>query len=245
MTTRRILATSGGFLPRRDGRYNGRLPGRTVLQALHLSGEDRPRVLLLETAGGDNDTYFTLKYQALSRVGADVDHLALFPMPNQPVEEALGRADVVWVGGGSVANLLACWRVHGVDAAMRDAWERGVVLAGVSAGSICWHVGGATDSYGPQLRPITDGLGLLPYGNGVHYDSEEQRRPLVQSLVADGTLPTTYCTDDRVGILYEGTDPVEVVTDEDVDPDTGPTAYRVELVDGTLVETRLAPGPIT
>ena len=142
-------------------------------------------------------------------------------MPNQPVDEALGRADVAWVGGGSVANLLACWRTHEVGAAMRDAWERGVVLAGVSAGSICWHAGGTTDSYGPELRAVTDGLGLLPWGNGVHYDSEEQRRPLVHRLVGDATLPRTYCTDDRVGILYEGTEPVEVITDIEVDPETG------------------------
>jgi peptidase E len=244
MTTRRIVATSGGFLPRPDGRSNARVPGRTVLEALRLCGKDRPRVLLMETAGGDNDTSYALKYQALGTLHADPDHLALFPMPNQPVEEALGRADVVWVGGGSVANLVSCWRLHGVDAAMRDAWERGVVLAGVSAGSICWHLGGTTDSYGPVLRPITDALGLLPYGNGVHYDNETQRRPLVHSLVADGTLPTTYCTDDRVGILYEGTEAVEVITDEEVDPERGPAAYRVTRVDGAAVETRLAPGRI-
>lgn len=243
MTTRRILATSGGFLPA-PGRWNVRVPGATVLSALRLSGQDRPRVLLLETAGGDRPANYVLKYQALARVSCDVDHLELFPMPNQPVEEALGRADVVWVGGGSVANLLACWRTHEVGAAMRDAWERGVVLAGVSAGSICWHVGGTTDSYGPDLRAVTDGLGLLPWGNGVHYDSEEQRRPLVHRLVGDGTLPLTYCTDDRVGILYEGTDPVEVVTDIDVDPDTGPAAYVVESTPDGAMETRLAPGPI-
>ena len=82
---------------------------------------------------------------------------------------------------------------------MREAWQAGVVLTGVSAGSICWHVGGTTDSFGPDLRPITNGLGLVPYSNGVHYDSEEQRRPLFQSLVADGTLPTGYATDDGVG----------------------------------------------
>jgi len=165
-------------------------------------------------------------------------------MPNQPVEEALGRADVVWVGGGSVANLLAVWRVHGVDDAMRDAWERGVVLAGVSAGSICWHVGGPTDSFGPNLGLAKPALGLIPYGNGVHYDSEEQRRPLLHSLVGDGSLPTSYATDDRVGILYEGTDPVAVVTDDVVDPQTGPAAYRVELTADGVVETRLAPGRI-
>ncbi len=237
------MATSGGLLPG-TGPWTARSVGGTVLEALRLAGRDRPRVLLLETAAGDSPANLVLRYQALSRRSCEVDHLSLFPMPNQPVEEAFGRADVVWVGGGSVANLLACWRLHGVDLAARDAWERGVVLGGVSAGSLCWHVGGTTDSYGPELRPVTDGLALLPYGNGVHYDSEEQRRPLVHQLVGDGTLPLTYCTDDTVGLLYEGTEPVAVVTDRDVDPGTGPAAYRVELVGDTVVETRLARGPI-
>jgi peptidase E len=126
------------------------------------------------------------------------------------------------------------------------------VLAGVSAGSICWHVGGPTDSFGPTLRPVTDGLGFLPYGNGVHYDSEEQRRPLLHRLVGDGVLPRSYATDDTVGVLYEGVEPVAVVTDamkalDDVaaaDPG-GPAAYLVERrTDGTVDETRLAAGPV-
>jgi len=82
----------------------------------------------------------------------------------------------------------AVGRVHGVDQVMREAWDAGVVLGGVSAGSICWHQGGTTDSFGPDLRAVTDGLALLPYANGVHYDSEEQRRPLLHRLVGDGTL---------------------------------------------------------
>ena len=242
MTTRRILATSGGFTATERG--DQRVPAGLFLEALRLTGKDRPRVLFVMTATGDNAAYLSLSYQAMSGLSVDADHLALFAMPNQPVAEALGRADVVWVGGGSVANLLAVWRVHGVDDAMRDAWERGVVLAGVSAGSICWHVGGPTDSFGPALGLAKPALGLIPYGNGVHYDSEEQRRPLLHSLVGDGSLPTSYATDDRVGILYEGTDPVAVVTDDVVDPRTGPAAYRVELTTDGVVETRLAPGPI-
>jgi peptidase E len=242
VTTRRILATSGGFLS--SGRDNARLPGRLFLEALRLSGADRPRVLFVMTASGDNSDYVSRSYQAMRDFAVDADHLELFGYPNQPVEEAFGRADVVWVGGGSVANLLALWRVHGVDVAARDAWERGVVLGGVSAGSICWHVGGPTDSFGPTLQVVTNGLGLIPYGNGVHYDSEPQRRPLLQQLVLEGELPISYATDDRVGILYEGTEPVSVLTDLDVDPLTGPTAYRVERGDIGIVETRLAPGPL-
>ena len=98
-----------------------------------------------------------------------------------------------------MAGLLAMWRLHGLDEALRAAWQAGVVLTGVCAGSICWHVGGTTDSFGPDLRPVTNGLALLPFANGVHYDSEEQRRPLFQSLIADGTLPAGYATDDGVG----------------------------------------------
>lgn len=243
MTTPRILATSGGFLA--EDRYNARVPGPTFLEALRLSGKDRPRVLFVMTATGDDTNYLALSYQAMRGLSVEPDHLVLFNYPNQPVEEALGRADVVWVGGGSVANLLALWAVHGVDVAMRDAWERGVVLGGVSAGSICWHVGGPTDSFGPTLRVVTTGLGLLPFGNGVHYDSEEQRRPLLQQLVGDGELPLSYATDDRVGILYEGTEPVRVLCDIDTDPVTGAAAYRIEKTADGVLETRLPLGPIT
>ena len=89
------------------------------------------------------------------------------------------------------------------------------MLTGISAGSICWHVGGTTDSFGPDLRPVTDGLALVPYSNGVHYDSEEQRRPLLQRLIADGTLPPGFATDDGAGVLYRGTEFVEAVCERD------------------------------
>jgi peptidase E len=117
---------------------------------------------------------------------------------------------------------------------MRTAWQAGVVLTGVSAGSLCWHVGGTTDSFGPDLRPVTNGLGLVPFSNGVHYDSEEQRRPLYQSLIADGTLPAGYATDDGAGILYRGTEFVEAVAEKD-----GAFGYRVEPGSDGAVETQL------
>ena len=242
MTTRRILATSGGFLA--TDRWGVLRPGGLMLEALRLTGVERPRVCLVMTASGDDASYLARSYAALGALGCDVDHLALFTMPNRDPEEVLGRSDVVWVGGGSVANLLALWRLHGVDTAMRAAWERGTVLAGVSAGSICWHVGGPTDSFGPELRLVTDALALVPYGNGVHYDSEEQRRPLLQRVVGDGLLPTSYATDDRIGILYEGDEAVRVIADLEVDAATGPAAYRVERVAGEVVETRLPVGAI-
>jgi peptidase E len=241
--TPRILATSGGFVA--TDRWGVMRPGGLMLEALRLTGVDRPRVCLVMTASGDDASYLARSYAALGTLGCDVDHLALFTMPNRDPEEILARSDVVWVGGGSVANLLALWRLHGVDTAMRAAWERGTILAGVSAGSICWHVGGPTDSYGPTLRLVTDGLALLPYGNGVHYDSEEQRRPLLRRVVGDGLLPTSYATDDRIGILYEGDEAVRVIADIEVDAPSGPAAYRVERIGSDVVETRLPVGPIT
>jgi peptidase E len=111
-----------------------------------------------------------------------------------------------------------------------------VVLAGVSAGSICWFEGGATDSFGPELRPVTGGLGLLPYGNGVHYDSDPGRRPLIHRLVADGTFATAHCTDDGVGLVYRGTELAEVVAEV---PDKA--AYVVRRDGERVVEERLVP----
>ena len=241
--TRRILATSGGMVPG-PVQMTWRL-SEQLLHALTLTGKTRPRVCLLETAIGDAATFYALGLEAFAVAGCDVTPFRVFPQPSGNPEEILGSADLIWVGGGSVANLLTLWRLHHIDEAMAAAWERGTILGGVSAGSICWHVGGTTDSFGPELKPVTNGLALLPYGNGVHYDSEAQRRPLLHSLVADGTMPeVNYATDDRTGILYEGTTPVAVLTDRPVDPVSGPAAYRVERRGGEVVETRLAPGPI-
>ncbi len=235
----RILASSGGFRP--TSRWGVLEPAGTMAAALRLTGRDRPRVCFVLTASGDDPTYLARMYSAFRGWSVDLTHLSLFTQPNTEPRELLLGQDLVWVGGGSVSNLLAVWRVHGVDEVLREAWEDGVVLGGVSAGSICWHVGGPTDSFGPALQLEDRGLALLPYGNGVHYDSEEQRRPLLHQLVGAGRLPVSYATDDGVGLLYEGTEPVEVIAD-DTEAD-GPAAYRVEIgSDGSTTETRLAPG---
>lgn len=241
MTTPRILATSGGFIPG-PVQMSIRL-GQMLLDALALTQKDRPRVCLVNTALGDPDMWYAADYAAFNEAGCDVTELRLFPQPSAEPEERLCGSDLVWVGGGSVAKLLALWRLHGVDAAMRAAWEQGVILAGVSAGSLCWHDGGTTDSFGPTLRPVTNALGFLPYANGVHYDHEEQRRPLLHALMKEGTLgPLGFATDDRVGIWYEGVEPTRVVADLPVDPDSGPAAYRVELSREEIKETRVGVG---
>ena len=193
---------------------------------------------LIATAVGDAADRLIPTYAALSELDARISHLALFPMPNVPdVRAHLLRQDVIWVGGGSVVNLLAVWRAHGLDRILHECWQAGVVLAGVSAGSLCWHVGGTTDSFGPDLRPVTNALGWLPFANGVHYDSEPQRRPLLEKLVAAGTLPTAYATDDGVGLIYVGTEVVETVAVEE-----GKFAYLVErTAEGRARETVMKP----
>ena len=198
-----------GFAGRGRGPYDWR-PGPVFDLAFELAGaSERPKLCYLGTATGDDPVRVAGVYGAFADSAVRVSHLSLFTMPTVPDMRAhLLAQDVVWVGGGSVASLLAVWRVHGLDEVFREVWEAGVVLARVSAGSLCWHVGGTTDSYGPDLRPVTNGLGLIPTSNGVRHDSEEQRRPLY--------LPTgrRRCSagrhpDDGVGLVYRGTELIE------------------------------------
>lgn len=218
-----ILATSGGYLAGRRGGIEFGPLFRFAVELAEVEGR-RPQICHIGTAGGDQLWNNARLTEAAHRAGCELHHLNLFPMPpSDDLAEFLQQHDVVWVGGGSVANLLAVWRVHHLDSILRAAWEDGVVLGGISAGSICWHIGGATDSFGPDLRVVDNGLGWLPYGNGVHYDSEVQRRPVTHAAVASGQLPTSYCTDDGVGLLYRGETMVEAVAERE-----GGGAYIVE-----------------
>lgn len=231
-----ILATSGGYRP--DERLYMRF-SPLVHHAVELSGVSgrAPRVTYAGTAGGDQRAFHAHVHEAGRQAGFQVTCLDLFPMPN--LEDMAGHLleqDVVWVQGGSVANLLAVWAVHDLGPMLRTAWEAGVVLSGVSAGSICWFEGGSTDSFGPKLRAVTNALAFLPYANGVHYYSEERRRPTIHHLVADDILGETHCTDDGVGLVYHGTELAEAVTDID-----GKGAYIVRReADGTVREERIA-----
>jgi peptidase E len=231
-----ILATSGGL---RQGSRTMFEFAPLIEYAAELSGVTgrAPRICHIGTAGGDQQWFNALFSAAGEAAGMTVTHLNLFPMPNtgDPASLLLGQ-DVVWVGGGSVANLLAVWRLHGLDEVLREVWAAGVVLAGVSAGSVCWHAGGTTDSFGPDLRLVPNGLGFVPYSAGVHYDSEPQRRPLFQQLIGAGDIPPGYATDDGVGIVYRGTEFVEAVSEV-----RGKGAYRVSRAGERAVEERIEP----
>jgi peptidase E len=168
-----------------------------------LTGRAGPRIGLLTTAVGDDPAAVARARSWFEGTGGEVGHLALFPMPSvaDPEDFLLSR-DLIFVGGGSVANMLAVWRVHQLDRILRAAWQAGVVLAGVSAGAICWFEGGTTDSFGPDLRIFTGGLGLLPGSYCPHYDSEPGRRPLFTSLIAAGLLPAGIACDDGAGAHF-------------------------------------------
>jgi peptidase E len=176
---------------------------------LGLAEAARPHVCFLGTATGDSPQYAVKFYEAF-RERAEPSHLELFGRPRKAVRGFLLAQDVVYVGGGNTANMLAIWRVHGVDAILREAWERGIVLAGISAGSICWFEAGVTDSFGDELAPLHC-LGFLPGSNCPHYDSEPERRPAYRRLVDGGELPPGLAADDGVGFHFVGNELAEAV----------------------------------
>lgn len=229
-----ILATSGGIGQGQRTRFEFTAMTDYAVDLSGVTGRP-PRVCLLATAMGDDKAVLHYLTEAAQVRGFIPSHVALFPMPTvDDVTAHLLEQDVVWVFGGSVAGLLAMWRLHGVDEALGIAWQAGVVLTGTSAGSICWHAGGTTDSFGPQLQPVTNGLGFLPYANGVHYNSEAQRRPLLHELVGSEVLPSAFATDDGAGLVYRGTQFVEAIAENNT-----AGAYFVERCGGAVTETAL------
>jgi peptidase E len=199
---------------------------------LGLTGRERPRVCCLSTATGDAPDHIVSFYAAYAR-RAEASHLELFGVPESGRRDRLLEQDLIWVGGGNTASMIAVWRAHGVDEALREAWERGTVLAGSSAGCICWFEAGVTDSFGPELAPMRC-LGFLPGSACPHYDSEERRRPTFHRLVASGELPSGVAAEDGVGLHFVGTELQEVVA---AAPDA--RAYRVELAAEGAEETPL------
>jgi dipeptidase E len=205
---------------------------------LSLARRQPARVCFVPTASADSANYITRFYRAFTGRCVPTD-LTLFDstLPRRPARTGdlagyLAEQDVIYVGGGNTANLLALWRAHGLDVLLRRASENGTVLGGLSAGMLCWFQGGVTDSYG-DLEAIRDGLGFLEGTACPHYDGEPERRPTYQRLIAAG-LPAGYAADDGAALHFVGQELVEVVTSR---PEA--RAYRVEIIDGQVVETRL------
>ena len=221
--------------------FGGHVVGAPEYQALEdwllgLTGKDRPRLLFVPTAAAEDADYIVSFLDAFQR-RAEVSHLDFFPWPPAELREFVLGHDLVYVGGGNTANMLAIWRDHGVDEIVREAWQAGVILSGVSAGMICWFEGGVTDSFGPQLEGM-ECLGLIPGSACPHYDGEENRRPRYHELIAGG-FPGGWAAEDGVALHFTGWELSAVVT-----AFPGKAAYRVGLRDGGVVEERLAAGPV-
>lgn len=200
---------------------------------LELSGKPRPRVAFLPTAAADSGERIALFLDAFRGRECEPEVVTLFGMPERPAER-IAAADVVYVNGGNTANALAIWRVQGVDEALREVWRNGGVLGGWSAGGICWFEDALTDSFGPQLRPLGDGLGFLAGSFCPHFDVEPQRRPLFLDLVGQGVLPPGVAVDDDAALVYEGTELREAVAQR-----PGALGYRVGPAGEEPLETRL------
>jgi dipeptidase E len=199
---------------------------------LSFARRERPKVLFVPTAVGDDTEASLYAYEQLGD-RAQVRHLPFFPWPPPDLRALTLDQDVIYVSGGNTANALAIWRVHGFDRVLREAWEGGVVLTGWSAGMICWFEAGVTDSFGPQLDGMLDGLGFLPGSACPHYDGEAERRPVYQRLVGEG-FPPGLAADDCVALRFDGTELAEVVSSR-----TGARAYRVTAEREDPVEPRL------
>lgn len=231
---RPIVAMGGGGF---SGAADPRIPtglDRLVLELARERGRRRPRICFVGTATGDDPRPIG-RFHAAFDDRADAAHLGLFDRQVVDIEAFLLRQDAIYVGGGNTASLLAVWRAHGVDRALRRAHDAGVVLAGRSAGSICWFESGTTDSYGPPLQSVHGALGFIAGSHCPHYDGEPDRRPTYHRLVAGGILPGGHAADDGVALLFDGPDLVEAVSERD-----GATAYRVVPRDGGVEETPLA-----
>jgi len=186
---------------------------------LSLTGKRRPRVLFLPTANGDSPRYIARFHRAFD----NGSHLELFNRTVRDLRSFVLRRDIVYVGGGNTANMLAIWRLHGLDAILREAGENGTLLCGVSAGANCWFERSLTDSFGRPLRPLRDGLAFLSGSFCPHYDGERDRRAAFRRFVAAGELPAGWAAEDGVAVLFDGGRVADIVASR-----RGKSAYRVE-----------------
>jgi len=200
-----------------------------------LTGKPHPEVCYIPTASGENRDHIIAFYRLFGALGCRTRHLTFFNPPVADLRSYLLECDLIFVGGGNTKSMLALWRGWDVDETLREAWRRGIVLAGVSAGSICWFEQGITDSIPGALTPLPC-LGFLPGSDCPHYDSERERRPTFHRLLTEGAIRPGYAADDHVALVFEGETLARVVA-------TTPTARAWRLTrdeSGAPVETAMA-----
>ncbi len=227
-TPRQIVAFGGGGFSMESG--NPLLDD----YVLGLTGAERPRVCFLPSASGDADHYIVRFYRAFPADRCESSHISLFRREQGPADlrRHLLSQDLIYVGGGSVVSLLGVWRAHGIDRILREAWEAGVILCGLSAGSLCWFAEAVTGFHGEPRR--IEGLGLLPFSNCVHYEPESSRRLAYHGFLREG-MPSGYAAGDGAALHFTGTELSRAVGSR---PQA--QAYRLDLAEGRVVETPIA-----
>jgi dipeptidase E len=227
-TLRQIVAFGGGGFSMESG--NPLLDD----YVLGLTGASRPRVCFLPSASGDADHYIVRFYRAFGADRCEASHISLFRREQGPedLRAHLLDQDLIYVGGGSVVSLLGVWRAHGIDAILREAWERGVVLCGLSAGSLCWFSDAVTGFHGAPR--VVEGLGLLPFSNCVHYEPRSSRRRAYHDFLREGMRPG-YAAEDGAALHFVGTELSRVVASR---PES--RGFRLDAVGERVVEMRIA-----
>lgn len=175
------------------------------LYILEQSQKETPKICFIPTASGDADSYIGRFYDFFKQQDCEPTHLSLFKPPAQALEELVLSQDILYVGGGNTKNLLVLWKEWGLDRIIEKAWNQGIILAGISAGSICWFEQGVTDSYGEDLHALAC-LGFLPGSNCPHYDGEANRRPAFQRLLTEGLIKPGLAADDGAALHFIGQD---------------------------------------
>lgn len=207
-----------------------------IQEIINLTGKERPKICYLPTATGDSDDVIIRWYDLVHDLSVE-PHIqrVWISSYNQKIsfEEALLGMDAIIVGGGNTLNMMAIWKAQGIDTVLKKALEKGIVLAGGSAGSLCWFDNGTTDSRPIELS-VVEGLGFLPFSHCPHYHSEEYRRPLYHKNIEAGIFKAGYAMDDYSGIIFKNGKPFKVVSlGEDYN------SYFVSLKDGKIVEEKL------
>jgi dipeptidase E len=228
MSERHIVAMGGGGFSMEP--RNPRLDDFVLSLARR---KRRRRVCFVGTASGDSDSYIRRFHDAFPPSRAAATHLTLFDRKVSDLKSFVMDQDVIYVGGGNTANMLAVWRLHGLDKVLRAAWNAGVVMAGISAGAICWFENGVTDSFGMPFRGLNHGLGFVRGACCPHYDGEKERRPVLMRLIKRG-LPPTLALDDGAAAHFVGARLKEIVSSR-----PKARAMRVELKRGVVVETTI------
>ena len=223
---RQIIAIGGG------GFYRDSENLALEKYVIQQTGVESPRVAFVPTASGEPDHYLSSFYAAFLKLGCRPSVLTFFKRTPE-LRSFLLNQDVIYVGGGNTKTLLAVWRDWGVAEILREAWESGVVLTGVSAGAICWFEQGLTDSFSDELCPL-DCLGFLPGSCCPHYDGEAQRRPSYHKLLASGEIAAGLAIEDWTGVHFRGTEIHRVVTSK-----RGARAYSMRAVYGSVQEVPL------